>query len=78
MHLEIVSPDKQLFAGEVVSARFPGTEGSFQVLNNHAPLIATLSEGAVIVVDAEGKSLQIEIKGGIAEVQRNKILVLAE
>ena len=47
MHLEIITPDRKVFAGDVISARFPGADGSFEVLNNHAPLIAALRAGDV-------------------------------
>ncbi len=77
MHIEIVSPEKQLFAGEVSMACFPGTEGSFQVLNSHAPLIATIAAGTIRMTSDTGQELLIEVKGGIVEVQNNKILVLA-
>ncbi len=45
MYLEIITPDKKVFEGEVTGAKFPGTQGSFEVLNNHAPLISTLENG---------------------------------
>ena len=47
MHLEIISPEKTLFKGEVESILFPGTYGDFQVLNNHAPIVSTLTKGKV-------------------------------
>ncbi|PKP01872.1 MAG: ATP synthase F1 subunit epsilon [Bacteroidetes bacterium HGW-Bacteroidetes-6] len=78
MQLEIVSPEKQLYAGEVSMAQFPGTEGSFQVLNNHAPMIATISAGSIRIRNASGTDEIIDVRGGIVEVQKNKILVLAE
>lgn len=78
MRIEIVSPEKQLYAGEVSMAQFPGTEGSFQVLNNHAAMIATICAGTIRVRNESGAEESIEVKGGIVEVQKNKILVLAE
>ncbi|HBG69572.1 MAG: ATP synthase F1 subunit epsilon [Bacteroidetes bacterium GWF2_43_63] len=78
MRIEIVSPEKQLYAGEVSMAQFPGTEGSFQVLNNHAPMIATIGAGIIRVRTESGAEESIEVKGGIVEVQKNRILVLAE
>jgi F-type H+-transporting ATPase subunit epsilon len=77
MYLEIITPDKKVFAGEVDSATFPGTKGSFQVLHNHAPLISTLAKGKITYVSKEGtKSLNVD--GGVVEVLHNKISVLAE
>jgi len=78
MRIEIVSPEKQLYAGEVSMAQFPGTEGSFQVLNNHAPMIATIAAGTIHVRTESGAEENVEVRGGIVEVQKNKILVLAE
>ena len=77
MHLEVITPDKTLFEGEVESATFPGSKGSFQVLNNHAPLISSLDRGIVKVV-VGGKNEKILINGGIVEVLKNKIILLAE
>ncbi len=47
MHLEIITPEKQIFQGEVDAVQLPGADGLFQILNNHAPIIATLKEGSV-------------------------------
>jgi F-type H+-transporting ATPase subunit epsilon len=76
MHLEIITPDRKVFDGEATSVRFPGTDGSFEVLNNHAPLIAALKEGDVTVTGAGGGTFHIG--GGIVEVLRNKVTLLAE
>ena len=78
MYLEIVTPDKKVFEGEVESATFPGTKGSFQVLNNHAPLISTLAQGKITYVRKAEGSQQLEVDGGVVEVLNNKITVLAE
>ena len=47
MFLEIVSPEKTLFTGDVSSVQLPGSEGSFQILNNHAPIVSTLKKGEI-------------------------------
>jgi F-type H+-transporting ATPase subunit epsilon len=78
MLLEIITPDKKLFSGEVKSVKLPGSAGSFGVLKNHAPLISSLTKGDVKVVDEQKKSLSFPIKGGVVEVLKNKITVLAE
>lgn len=77
MYLEIITPDKKVFAGEVNSATFPGIKGSFQVLNNHAPLISTLGQGKITYVNKEGTQ-SLNVDGGVVEVLNNKISVLAE
>lgn len=78
MQLDIITPDKTVYSGEVVSVQLPGVEGSFQVLKNHAPLIATLGTGKVKVVDAAKETTYFELDGGVVEVLNNKVTVLAE
>jgi F-type H+-transporting ATPase subunit epsilon len=78
MILEILTPDSKVFKGEVQSVQFPGIDGSFGVLKNHAPLISILKKGTIKLTDAENKLQYIEINGGVVEVLKNKILVLAE
>jgi F-type H+-transporting ATPase subunit epsilon len=77
MHLEIITPDKKIFEGEVSEASFPGANGSFQVLNNHAPLVAALAKGPVSYTTKDGKQLLV-VDGGVVEVVNNKIILLAE
>ena len=77
MTLEIITPDKKLFEGEVKSAVFPGSEGSFGVLDNHAPMIATLRAGKVEITDASNQKQEFPVRGGVVEVLRNKVVVLA-
>jgi F-type H+-transporting ATPase subunit epsilon len=77
MHLEIITPDRKVFAGEVSSAQFPGTDGLFEVLNNHAPLISALKAGQVVVNGSAGRE-SFRIEGGVVEVLRNNVIVLAE
>ena len=78
MLLEIITPDKKLYSGEVKSVNLPGSAGSFGVLKNHAPLISSLKKGTVKVVDEQKQSHNFSIKGGVVEVLKNKIIVLAE
>jgi len=78
MKLEIVTPDKKLFEGSVISAVFPGQEGSFGVLNGHAPMIATLKAGKVILTEESNKTLEFDVKGGVVEVGKKGVIVLAE
>jgi F-type H+-transporting ATPase subunit epsilon len=78
MKLEIITPDKKLFEGTVKSAIFPGSEGSFGILNDHAAMIATLKEGKVELIEENNNKIDFLIKGGVVEVQKNKVIVLAE
>lgn len=77
MFLEIITPDKKIFEGEVESAKFPGSSGFFQVLNNHAPLISSLEKGIVSYRTNNGE-FEVLVDGGVVEVLNNKITVLAE
>jgi F-type H+-transporting ATPase subunit epsilon len=77
MQLEIVTPDKKIFQGEVSEATFPGASGSFQVLNNHAAIVSTLAKGTVSFTTKEGKQSFI-VDGGVVEIKDNKIVLLAE
>jgi F-type H+-transporting ATPase subunit epsilon len=76
MQVEIITPDRTLFEGEAESVSLPGTDGRFQILNNHAPIVASLTHGNV-VLKTGGKSETIQISGGVVEVLSNKIVVLA-
>ncbi|MCJ8209421.1 ATP synthase F1 subunit epsilon [Mucilaginibacter sp. RS28] len=77
MLLEILTPDNKVYEGEVTSVTVPGTMGSFEILNNHAPIISTLEDGK-LTVRAAGKHDVFLIKGGVVEVLNNKVMVLAE
>lgn len=78
MKLEIITPDKTLFDGNVKSAVFPGSEGSFGVLNGHAPMIATLRDGKIELTEESNNKIEFAVKGGVVEVLKNKVVVLAE
>jgi F-type H+-transporting ATPase subunit epsilon len=78
MKIEIITPDKKIFDGDIKSVRVPGKKGSFQVLKDHAPIISTLEKGSVITVDQEGTEKIFEISGGVIEVKANKIILLAD
>ena len=74
MLLEIITPENKLFEGEVTSVKFPGTDGEFGVLNNHAPIISTLTKGSIVVIDNNNESKNFDINGGVIEMQNNKII----
>ncbi|MCC6252610.1 MAG: ATP synthase F1 subunit epsilon [Bacteroidia bacterium] len=77
MFLEIISPDKKLFEGDIKSVTLPGSDGLLGILNNHAPMISALKAGKVKITDNSGVQT-FTIKGGVVEVLKNKIIVLAE
>ena len=78
MTIEIVTPDTTIFTGEITLAQLPGLDGSFEIMNNHAPLISVLKQGRIKIIDRLNQTQFFEVKGGVVEVLRNKILVLAE
>lgn len=79
MKIDIISPQKTLYSGEVSSAQFPGADGSFEVLKNHAPLISLLKEGSIYLKEVGSRKEQsIAIAGGVVELNNNVITVLAE
>ena len=77
MHLEIITPDKKVYSGEVTSVSVPGTLGRFEMLKDHAPIISTLQNGKVKIKDKEGVKT-FDVKGGVVENLKNKIIILAE
>ncbi len=78
MQLEIITPDKKVFDGEVELVRFPGSAGSFAVLKNHAPIISTLDAGEIKIITTDGDETFLQIGGGVVEVKKNNIIVLVE
>lgn len=78
MILEIISPDKKLFEGEVKSIVLPGIDGSFGILDKHAPLISALKKGEIKITDNTFKDQTFPVNGGVVEVLNNKVIVLAE
>ena len=78
MHVEIITPDAKLFEGEVNSIKLPGTNGGFEILNNHAPIISSLTAGKISIVLDNGQKESFEIQGGVIEMRNNKIIVLAD
>jgi F-type H+-transporting ATPase subunit epsilon len=78
MLLEIIAPDQQLYSGEVDLVQVPGSKGSFEILRNHAPIVSTLDQGIIKIVDQKGATTFFDVDGGVIEVKNNKIIVLAE
>ena len=78
MILESSTPEKQLFNGEVNSIKVPGTIGDFEILNNHAPIISSLKEGEIRIISIDNKVEKFQINGGVIEMKKNKIIVLAD
>ena len=93
MTLDIISPEATLFSGEVTSVTLPGVDGSFQILNHHAPIVSILKEGVVKIgangfhfakevasrfVKVDEKTYTLAINSGTIEMNDNKVIVLVD
>ncbi len=77
MTLDILTPEQSLFSGTAERVQLPGINGKFEVLDNHAPMIATIKEGKIKVTTGNNKQ-EIKVKSGIVEILKNKVSVLVE
>jgi F-type H+-transporting ATPase subunit epsilon len=78
MTLEILTPEKRIFSGEVYGVQLPGIDGKFEVLNRHAPLVSALSKGDLKILKDKTTTSHYTIQGGFVEVLNNKATVLVE
>lgn len=78
MLLEILTPQKKVFSGEVYGIQLPGIGGSFEVLEKHAPMVSALKAGSMKILHSKTTSAHYQIQGGFVEVLNNKAVVLAE
>lgn len=68
LHLSIVSPEKEVYNGEVESVTLPGTIGAFTILPQHAPIVSSLRAGKLIYVPEGGEEQSLDIEGGFVEL----------
>lgn len=78
MNLEIITPEKTIYKGEVESVNVPGSKGPFTILHNHAPIISILEKGPVKFMPNGRSNEFINIEGGVVEVKKNNIIILAD
>jgi F-type H+-transporting ATPase subunit epsilon len=80
MKLEILTPEKRLYAGDVYGVQLPGIAGSFEVLERHAPLVSALGKGTIkVLLDRNGQdTARFDVSGGFIEVLDNRVSVLVE
>lgn len=79
MKLDILTPERSLFSGEVVSVKVPGSKGSFEILKQHAPIISSLEINAEIrVITSDNQTLMFPCNGGVVEVLNDKVSILTE
>jgi F-type H+-transporting ATPase subunit epsilon len=78
MILEILTPERRLFSGDVYGVQLPGIDGKFEILDRHAPLVSALGKGNVKVIREKGSVSNYSIESGFVEVLNNKATVLVE
>lgn len=78
MVLTVLTPDKEIFQGEITSVKVPGTNGQFEILNNHAAIVAALGEGEVRIIAAGGETHKYSIQKGFVEVLKNEVSLLVQ
>lgn len=77
LHVDIITPERNLFSGKATAVQLPGAEGLFQILTDHAPIMAALTSGRVKIDTAKGSEF-VAINGGVVEVSGNTVTVLAK
>lgn len=78
MIISVLSPEREIFTGEITSVKVPGSTGQFEVLQNHAPIVAALSEGLVRIKKSNGEILKFDIRKGFIEVLYNEVSLLVQ
>ncbi len=78
INIEIATPEAQVFEGSAVSVTVPGSNGRFQILKNHAPIISTLGKGSIDIATSDKGELNFRVEGGVVEVMENKVILLVE
>ncbi|MBT4976206.1 MAG: F0F1 ATP synthase subunit epsilon [Gemmatimonadetes bacterium] len=76
--LEIVTPEKTVYSGQIVSLQAPGSEGSFGIMAGHMPLLTSLQIGALRFAEEGGNEAWMAVSGGFAEVGQERVTILAE
>lgn len=75
LHLSIVSPEKELFNGDISSVTLPGIMGRFTILPHHAPIVSLLNAGMISYVPAGGSELTLDVQGGFMEMSEGLVSV---
>ena len=78
MKIKITKPDNSLFEGEVKLVQLPGTGGSFEIMENHAPIISALDAGDIRIVGTDNAEQTFAIRGGIVKGQQNDLMLLVQ
>jgi F-type H+-transporting ATPase subunit epsilon len=76
MNLIILSPEREIFSGTVKSVKVPGSLGSFEMLENHAPIVSSLGAGEVRIIKSNGEKMNLQVEGGFVEMLNNEVSLL--
>jgi len=78
MNITVLTPDKEIYQGEITSVKVPGVGGQFEILKNHAPLVSALGEGAVRLKVSGSQDMNFSIEKGFIEVLNNEVSLLVQ
>jgi len=78
MKLIVLTPGKELFKGDIISVKVPGTSGQFEILKGHAPIVSSLQSGNVRIKTSEGENQEFKITKGFVEVLKNEVSLLVQ
>lgn len=78
MNLVVLTPEKEIYHGQISSVKVPGINGQFEILTNHAPIVAALGSGEVRILDSKGDKKSFTIVKGFIEVLKNEVSLLVQ
>ena len=78
MNVRIIKPDSTLYEGDAKLLQLPGTNGLFEIMQNHAPIISALKKGVLRLVQGDGQEQKFDIRGGVVKGQQNDILIMVQ
>jgi F-type H+-transporting ATPase subunit epsilon len=78
MELIVLTPEKEIFSGEISSVKVPGTSGQFEILKGHAPIVSSLVTGPVRIISSNGNKTVFNIVKGFIEVLGNEVSLLVQ
>ncbi len=78
MNIAVLSPDKEIFNGEITSVKVPGLGGQFEILKGHAAIVSSLGEGTVRILKKDGDKMSFTIEKGFIEVLNNEVSLLVQ
>ena len=76
MNVVILSPEREIYSGSAKSVKVPGALGSFEMLENHAPIVSALSAGEIRILQSNGEKMTLKVEGGFVEMLNNEVSLL--